>query len=120
MPNLSISTNVIFPSADTRNELMVELGKQIAEIMGKPAEYMMVTLKHADVTLGGNFRDPGAFCELFSIGAINSDTNVRVCAKICEVLQERLHIPGNRVYVVFSDIKGSNWGFNSTTFSEMK
>jgi phenylpyruvate tautomerase len=105
MPNLSINTNVIFPSADVRNDLMNEIGKEVATIMGKPQEYMMVTLKHADITLGGNFKDPGAFCELFSIGNINNETNTAVCAKICELLQSRLNIPPARVYVVFQDIK---------------
>ena len=105
MPNLSINTSAILPDAVAKNALLTALSHAVASVMGKPEEYVMVTLTHSDVCFASNAGQPAAFCQLSSIGGLTNEVNTRLAAKVCELLGAHLHVPSDRVYIVFQDVK---------------
>ncbi len=48
------------------------------------------------------------------LGRIDSGASDKMTARICEILQKELGIPGNAVYVSYWGT--SNWGWNSGNF----
>jgi phenylpyruvate tautomerase PptA (4-oxalocrotonate tautomerase family) len=47
---------------------------------------------------------------------LSGDTNRKLTERICDVLEESLAIPPDRVYATFTDVQASNWGWNGATF----
>ena len=102
-------------SDQSRTELLKKLSRMVAEAIGKPEEYVMVAVSHSDILMSGQ---PGhaAFVDLRSIGGLSGDTNRQLTERICDVLEELLAIPPDRVYATFTDVQASNWGWNGATF----
>ncbi len=114
MPLLKLETTASL-SDQSRADLLRKLSRVVAETIGKPEEYVMVTLSHSDILMSGQ---PGhaAFVDLRSIGGLSDDTNRKLTERICDVLEESLAIPPDRVYATFTDIPASNWGWSGATF----
>jgi phenylpyruvate tautomerase len=114
MPLLKIETTVELEE-DERADLLQSLSKAVADILGKPEQYVMITLSSAAILMSGS-GGPAAFADLRSIGGVSGESNGRLTQKICEALQASLGIPSDRVYVTFTDVPASNWGWNGDTF----
>ena len=114
MPLLKLETTVNL-SGQSQTDLLTKLSRIVAETIGKPEEYVMVTVSHSDILMSGQ---PGhaAFVDLRSIGGLSDDTNRKLTERICDVLEESLAIPPDRVYATFTDVQASNWGWNGATF----
>ena len=114
MPLLTLRTSV--PVAeDAIDELMLELSAAVAQALGKPERYVMVTLDSGPAAMAGSLA-PSALATISSIGALGSGPNGRVAARICAILKERLELPGERVYVTFTDVPASHWASDGATF----
>jgi phenylpyruvate tautomerase len=114
MPLLKIETNVTL-SDDHRKTLPAALSKIVAETIGKPEQYVMVTLNPASLLMSGK-SDQAAFVDVRSIGGLNGEVNRSLAQKVSRLLQESLGIAPDRVYFNFTDVKASNWGWNGSTF----
>ena len=114
MPLLKLETSVIL-SDQSRTNLLTKLSRIAAESTGKPEQYVMVTVNHADILMSGRAA-PAAFVDLRSIGGLGSDRNRVFTEKICDLLEELLAIPPDRVYATFTDVQASHWGWNGATF----
>jgi phenylpyruvate tautomerase PptA (4-oxalocrotonate tautomerase family) len=113
MPLLSITTNCeISTQAD---ELPRTASRLIAESLGKPERYVMVSLQHNPHMTFAGTRDPLVYLELKSIGLPENKT-ADLSAALCGLMQKKLGIPADRVYIEFSNAKGSLWGWNNSTF----
>lgn len=114
MPLLKLETTVGFAD-DKRKALLLSLSKIVAETIGKPEQYVMVTASPAAIVMSGK---PGeaAFVDLRSIGGLSDDVNRQLSQKICRVLNESLGVPPNRIYLNFTDVGPGNWGWNGQTF----
>ena len=108
--NLKVSKDV-----EKKDELLKELSKIVAECIGKPESYVMVFLEKANFCMASEIGD-SAFCDVKSIGGLSASVNKEISKKVCELLQERLNIETNRVYLNFTNIKASEWGYNGSTF----
>lgn len=51
-----------------------------------------------------------------SIGGLNRAVNRQLSEQIGALLQERLRIPPERIYLGFTNVSTENWGWNGTTF----
>ena len=89
--------------------------KIVAETIGKPEQYVMVTLNPASLLMSGK-SDQAAFVDVRSIGGLNGEVNRSLAQKVSRLLQESLGIAPDRVYFNFTDVKASNWGWNGSTF----
>ncbi|MBO4546369.1 MAG: hypothetical protein J5700_02210, partial [Treponema sp.] len=52
--------------------------------------------------------------EVKVLGSVDSGSSAKMTARLCEVLQKELAIPGDAVYVSYWGT--SNWGWNGSNF----
>ena len=114
MPLLKLTTSVPV-AAQKKDELVGQLSKALAEITRKPEQYVMVTLDDAAILMAGK-AGPAAFVDVRGIGGLTGDVNQQVSKRICALLEKAIGIPPDRVYLTFTDVAASNWGWNSKTF----
>ena len=114
MPLLKLETAVVL-SEDKRKALLAALSKTVAETIGKPEQYVMVTASQAAMLMSGNPGD-AAFVDVRSIGGLTDDVNRKLSQKVCKLLNGSLGVPENRVYLNFTDVEAANWGWNGSTF----
>lgn len=114
MPLLKLETTVPLPEAKLKT-LLAALSKLVAETIGKPEQYVMVTANPAPMLMSGKPGD-AAFADVRSIGGLSGDTNRVLAEKVCRLLNEQLGISPDRVYLNFTDVKAANWGWNGATF----
>ncbi|KAG5060517.1 hypothetical protein AAZX31_01G115300 [Glycine max] len=115
MPCLNLNTNVSLDGVDT-SSILAEATSSVANIIGKPAAYVMIVLKGSvPIAFGGN-EQPAAYGELVSIGGLNPSVNKELSAAIASILETKLSVPKSRFFLKFYDTKGSNFGWNGSTF----
>ena len=102
-------------SDDKRKALLAALSKIVAETIGKPEDYVMVTVSQAAILMSGK---PGeaAFVDLRSIGGLSHEVNRQLSQKLCRLLHESLGVPESRIYLNFTEVAVSNWGWKGATF----
>ncbi len=101
-------------SEDKRDVLKAEFGKAVA-IIEKPESYLMVNLvDKQDLYFGGKRMEKGAFVDVKVLGSVNSVASSKMTAKVCEILDRELGIPGNAVYISYFGTQ--NWGWNGGNF----
>ncbi|MGA1868325.1 MAG: phenylpyruvate tautomerase MIF-related protein [bacterium] len=111
-----INLNVSVPlSEDEKNALLTSLSTTIAQALGKPQQYMMVSIETSAMMMSGQMGG-AAFADIRSIGGLSSETNRRISQDVCTLLEERLGIAPARVYLNFTDISAHNWGWDKKTF----
>jgi len=114
MPLLKLETTVALAD-DKKKALLASLSRIVAGIIGKPEQYVMVTINPAAVLMSGKPGD-AAFADVRSIGGLNDNVNRQLAQKICAALKESLGVPPDRVYLNFIDVPAGNWGWNGDTF----
>jgi phenylpyruvate tautomerase len=114
MPLLKLETTVAL-TEDQRQALLASLSKILAEAIGKPVQYVMVTASQVAIQMSGSPGD-AAFVDVRSIGGLTGDVNRKLSQKVCQLLHDSLGIPQNRIYLNFTDVKASHWGWNGSTF----
>lgn len=114
MPYISTTTTKKISDAD-REFLKTELGKIIAEFPGKSEQWLMLSFRD-DVKMyfkGDDSLDT-AYIEISIFGSAPKDAYDRVTAKICQLYENKLGIPGNRIYVKYEE--SDKWGWNESNF----
>ena len=114
MPLLKLETTVALAD-DKKKALLASLSKIVAGTIGKPEQYVMVTLSPAAVLMSGKPGD-AAFVDVRSIGGLGGNVNRQLAQKIGAQLQESLGVSPDRVYLNFTDVLAANWGWNGDTF----
>jgi phenylpyruvate tautomerase len=114
MPLLKLETTVALAD-DKKKALLASLSKIVAGTIGKPEQYVMVTINPAAILMSGK---PGeaAFVDVRSIGGLNDNVNRQLAQTVCAALKDSLGVPPDRVYLNFTDVPAGNWGWNSDTF----
>jgi phenylpyruvate tautomerase PptA (4-oxalocrotonate tautomerase family) len=114
MPLLKLETSVPLPEEKV-NPLLTSLSKAVAGTIGKPEQYVMVTISQSAMLMSGKPGD-AAFLDIRSIGGLNSETNRKLSQQLCKLLKDSLGIAPDRVYLNFTDVEAGNWGWNGSTF----
>jgi len=114
MPLLKLETNVAL-SDDKHKSLLETLSKIVAQMLGKPEDYVMVVISSASILISATPGD-AAFVDLRSIGGLGEAINRQLSHKICTLLKQSLSIAPDRVYLNFTNLDGVNWGWNGNTF----
>ncbi len=114
MPLLKLETTVALAD-DKRQALLASLSKTLAEVTGKPEQYVMVTASQIAMQMGGKQGD-AAFVDIRGIGGLSGDVNRRLSQKLCRLLSDSLGVPQNRIYLNFTEFEASNWGWQGNTF----
>jgi len=95
--------------------LLVKASSTIAKELGKPERYVLVELTENPLLLFAGTDEPAAYVELKSIGLPAKEVE-SLSQVICSFLEAEADIPPSRVYIEFTDAKGSFWGWNGGTF----
>jgi phenylpyruvate tautomerase PptA (4-oxalocrotonate tautomerase family) len=114
MPLLKLETTVLL-SEDKRKTLLASLSKAVAGTIGKPEQYVMVSIGQAAMVMSGKPGD-AAFVDVRSIGGLTDEVNRKLSQQICKLLNDSLGIPPDRTYLNFTDVEASSWGWNGSTF----
>jgi phenylpyruvate tautomerase len=114
MPLLKLETTVSLPE-EKGKPLLTALSKAVAGAIGKPEQYMMITVSHSAMLMSGK-GDDAAFLDIRSIGGLNGETNRKLSQQICKLLKDSLGIAPERIYLNFTDVEAENWGWNGSTF----
>jgi len=75
----------------------------------------MVAASQAAMLMSGNPGD-AAFVDVRSIGGLTQDVNRKLSEKVCKVLNDTLGVPQNRIYLSFTEVEASHWGWSGSTF----
>lgn len=114
MPYLKLNTNLSI-AEEQSSSLLPELSQLMAKETGKPERYVMVELATGKPMLFGGSDQSLAYLECKSIGL--SGAQVRsLSASLSRLLQEKLAIPQDRIYIEFSNCPAEFWGWNGSTF----
>lgn len=112
MPYLKLSTNA---KISNESELLKALSEHIAKETGKPERYVMVELSENNAMLFSGTSDPLAYVECKSIGL--SSTQIKsLAASLSRLLNDKLKIAPERIYIEFSACPAENWAWNGSTF----
>lgn len=114
MPTLRILTNTLVPAAERAN-LLAHASRTVAELLGKPEEYVMVILEDGCDLLFAGTSSPAAYLELKSIGLAELKT-AHYSRVLCDLFVESLGIPAERIYIEFAAPPRHLFGWNGGTF----
>ncbi len=116
MPLLRLETTVAL-SEEKRKALLGALSKAVASGIGKPEQYVMVSVNQSAMLMAGKAGD-SAFADIRSIGGLGAEVNQKLSQHICTLLRDSLGIASDRVYLNFTDVEAGNWGWNGSTFGQ--
>lgn len=114
MPYLSIQTNINV-GPDLHTTLLTKASQLIAEILGKPEDYVMVALQANTPMRFAGTDQATAFLALKSIRLPKAATT-ELSQKICAFIEENLRVPKNRIYIEFTNAEAALWGWDGRTF----
>ena len=114
MPYLAIATNAKV-SVETEKMFLKKASEAVAAGTGKPEQYVAVKLDAGQSMMFAATDAPAAFLELKSIGFPAKGVQ-GLAASLCGLVSKHFDIPGERIYVVFQDVKASMWGHDGATF----
>ena len=101
-------------SQEKREILKSELGKAVS-LLSKPESFLMLGFEdNYDLYMGGNKLDKGAYVAVSLFGNAPKSSYENMTAKICELYEKELGIPGNTVYVTYHGV--NDWGWNGRNF----
>ncbi len=114
MPLLKIQTNQRLAESAAKS-LASRASARVAELLGKPEAYVMVSVETNTAMQFAGTDEPLAYLELKSIGLPKSVTSSASRA-LCDLVAEETGIATNRIYIEFSDAPHNMWGWDGDTF----
>jgi phenylpyruvate tautomerase PptA (4-oxalocrotonate tautomerase family) len=114
MPYLKITTSKSV-DAPVKHRILTTASKMVAAELGKPEQYMMVSLESPVQMVFAGTEEPCAFLELRGIGLPESKTG-KLSQLLCRMVESELGIRQDRVYINFADVTANLWGWNGKTF----
>ena len=110
-----INSKVTLKMSDEKKEAIKTKLGQAASIIGKPESFLMVGFEDEYcLYFAGNKLEKGAFVSVDLLGSPNSAAFEKMTAKICEVYERELGIPGKNIYVEYQTTH--DWGWNGSNF----
>ncbi|MBQ8159820.1 MAG: hypothetical protein IJ083_03635 [Clostridia bacterium] len=88
---------------ETRDAIRKDFGEAISLLPGKSERWLCTVLEDGlDVSLAGS-TSPCAMIFVDQYGSANRDACNRLAGRLTDIMEERLHIPPDRVYVAFHE-----------------
>ena len=111
MPYLKIQSN---KEISDQEKVLKKASGLVADDLAKPETYVMTAFEKTPMTFSGSV-EPAVFMQLKSIGL--SQTQIENLTKsLCNLAKQEMDVAKDRVYIEFSDVDGSMWGWNDSTF----
>ena len=113
MPYLTVQTNVA--DSQITNDFLKQLSAKVAEVVGKPEQYVVIHVSGGQKLFFAGTNDPAAIMELASIG-LSSGQTANISNVIMSFFEEKLSIKTSRIYIKFTNVTGNMMGWNKGTF----
>lgn len=113
MPLIQVTSNLSLSDTEKNNALKT-LSQAVAELMEKPEKIVMTSWTTAKMTMAGTDA-PAAFIDLRAL-RLPEDAPTKLSKELCERLGLIADIRPDRIYLNFTDIEPSKWGFDGKTF----
>jgi phenylpyruvate tautomerase PptA (4-oxalocrotonate tautomerase family) len=114
MPYLSIFTNVSVADAK-QSELLAVASRIVASQLGKPENYVMVSIAAGQRLAFAGSEEPAAFLELRSIRFPDAKRG-SLCTELTDLIAEFCAIARDRIFLVMVDVDAKLWGHDGKTF----
>jgi len=114
MPYLKLETNQTL-SPESCQQLLKNLSQSVAQILGKPEDYVMIGIEASKPMFFAGNSQPTAFIELKSLGLPEAQTT-SFSKALCEHIEAQMGIKADRIYIEFSGPARHMWGWNGKTF----
>ena len=114
MPYLSIKTTLDIDKS-LLNDFLPKASRTVSELLGKPEQYVMVSIDTSQTMLFAGTNQPTAYLELKSID-LPEDKTSRYSEILCQLVTENFDIDPNRIYIEFSNAPRNLWGWDNKTF----
>ena len=116
MPLIKVQSSVANPKKADIESLLTTLSAKVAKHFSKPESYVM-TIFESDIpmTFGGTF-EPVCYVEIKNIGTMSSNQTKAMSEDFCQVIEDKLGVAANRIYIEFNDAQRHLWGWNKGTF----
>lgn len=102
---------------DEKKKLKESFGKLIEVFPGKSEQWLYVGFRDDEsLYFRGEKMYRGAIVEVKLLGSASRDCKDEFTAKVCELLNEEISVPGNNTYVTFQEFSDGNWGWNGGLF----
>lgn len=102
-------------SKEKEEVIKTKLGKAIELIPGKSETFLMVGFEDEySLYFGGEKLEKGAFIEVKIFGKASKDSYDKLTTEICNIYEEELGIPQNKIYVKYEEVQ--EWGWNGRNF----
>ena len=115
MPYFRIETNRQIDDA-ANSALMKKATGFLAEMMGKPEHVIMVTIRPDKPYMFAGTGDPTAFVQIKAVG-LKKDKCPEYSSQVCNFIEAEIDVPKDRVFVEFTDIDPTVFGFNGDTLA---
>jgi phenylpyruvate tautomerase PptA (4-oxalocrotonate tautomerase family) len=110
MPLMIIKTSVSVPE-NKKEALLTSATKVLVEAAGKKESHVMVLLEKVDASMGGKV-GAVAFVEIRSLIGLTHAVNHDISERVCDLLEEMLGVPGDRIFMNFTSVPESAWGWD--------
>jgi len=109
MPYINVSTSA---KVNDKDKLLEEISILISSLTKKSKRFVMAKI---DDNCQIYFDDvtPSCFLEIKSIGSLNPS---EMAKPISDIVQEKMRIPIDRIFISFEDVPASLWAWNGRTF----
>ena len=114
MPYFSIETNQTIDKP-ANQELMKKTSAFVADLLGKPESYVMISIKPGTPLTFGGSAESAVFVRLKSIG-LPKDRCTELSEKICGYIEQELGVSKDRIFIDFKDLERNMFGWNGKTF----
>ena len=114
MPYLRIETNKEMDGT-TIQEALERTSEFVANLLGKPDKWVMVSIDCGTRMMFGKSMQPMAYVELKSIG-LPENKCPDFSKGLCDFIESEFDIPADRIYIDFHDIDRKMFGWNRDTF----
>ncbi len=88
----------------------------LAEVAGKPENYLFVSLQGGQTLFLAGRRAAGAVVEISLVGSLTKAQKKDLTARFSDLCRKSLGLSGESVYIIFHEVPGENWGWNGGTF----
>ncbi|HEY9650699.1 MAG TPA: phenylpyruvate tautomerase MIF-related protein [Coleofasciculaceae cyanobacterium] len=116
MPLIKVQTSATAPESNAVEGLLKTLSAKLARHLGKPESYVMTAFEPDVAMTFAGTTEPVCYIEIKSIGTMNPTQTKAMSQDFCQVINDKLGVPINRIYIEFADAKGAMWGWNGSTF----
>lgn len=114
MPLLKLETSVPV-AAEKKEKLILALSRILSEVTGKPEAYTMVTFGETTASFAGKIKSI-AFADVRGIGGLAPAVNAGISREVASLLKKELNIDPENIYITFTEVPATNWGWKGGTF----